>query len=119
MSDGAGSDSQAHPRKDVGVVSLTRIESLSSRQGDGVKRTPTGKDAPTLRQTSAFIHVFYMQEKIPRVWRRYFCQHVALLGGTLSLAGWVTEGKDDWTVIEGSHISDNLLGESSSDCCYT
>lgn len=119
MPDGAGSDTQAHPGEDIGVVSLARMEGSPVGQRDGLERAPTGEDAPTLRQTSVFIHVSYVQESILRVWSRYFCQRVALLGGALSLAGWVTEGKDDWTLVEGSHISDDLLGEGSSDRCCT
>lgn len=117
--DGAGSDAQAHPREDVGVVPLTGMESSPVRQRDGLERAPAGEDAPTLRKTSVFIHVSCVQEWILRVWSWYFCQRVALLGGTLSLAGWVAEGKDDWTLVEGSHISDDLLGEGSGDRCYT
>lgn len=54
VSDGAGSDTQAHPGKDIGVVSLTRMESSPIRQRDGVERAPTGKDAPTLWQTCVY-----------------------------------------------------------------
>lgn len=59
VSDGAGSDTQAHPGEDIGVVSLTRMESSPVRQRDRVERAPTGEDAPTLRQTSMIIYVSY------------------------------------------------------------
>lgn len=49
VSDGAGDDTQAHTREDVGVVSLTRMERPPIRQCDGVKRAAAGKDAPTLQ----------------------------------------------------------------------
>lgn len=57
VSDGAGSDTQAHPREDVGIVSLTGMEGPPVRQRDGVERAPAGEDAPTLRHTSAVIHI--------------------------------------------------------------
>lgn len=60
VSDGAGGDPQAHPGEDISVVSLTRMESSSVRQGDGVERAPAGEDAPTLRQTSGFVRVSYL-----------------------------------------------------------
>ena len=48
-SDGASGDAEAHTREDVGVVSLTGVECPPIRQGDRVKWTATGKDAPPLQ----------------------------------------------------------------------
>lgn len=63
--------------------------------------------------------LFTLQEQICGVWKRYLCQRVALLGRALGLAGRVAEGKDDWLLIEGSHIPNDLLGEGSSNRCHT
>lgn len=52
VSDGAGSDTQAHTGEDVGVVSLTRVERPPIRQCDGVERAATGEDAPTLQHNA-------------------------------------------------------------------
>lgn len=49
----------------------------------------------------------------------HLCECVALLSCALSFAGWVAEGKDNWSLIEGSHVPDDLLRESSSNSCNT
>lgn len=49
MLDGASSDTEAYTREDVGVVSLTRVERRPILQGDRIKWTATGKDAPSLQ----------------------------------------------------------------------
>ena len=45
----------------------------------------------------------------------YFSESVGLLCCTLSLAGRVTEGKDDWLLIKVSHVFDDSLCEGSWD----
>lgn len=49
MLDGTSSDTEAYSREDIGVVTLTRVECPPIRQGDRIKWTATGKDAPSLR----------------------------------------------------------------------
>lgn len=49
-SDGTSGDAQAYTREDVGVVTLTGVERSPIGQGDGIKGTTTGKDAPPLRK---------------------------------------------------------------------
>lgn len=51
--------------------------------------------------------------------REYLCECVTLLSSTFSFAGWVAEGKDDWALIEGSHIPDDLFSEGSSNSSHT
>ena len=53
------------------------------------------------------------------MWRRYLCERVTLLSGAFGLAGWVAEGKNDGTLVEGGHVLDDLLGEGSSDGRHT
>lgn len=50
MTDATGCDAETNTRKDIGIISLTRVEDLSIWQHDWVKRTATGKDAPSLVQ---------------------------------------------------------------------
>lgn len=46
---------------------------------------------------------------------RYLCEFVALLRCALGLAGRIAQGKDDRPLVEGRHVSDDLLGECSCD----
>lgn len=45
----------------------------------------------------------------------YLCELVALLCCALGLAGRIAQGKDDRPLVEGRHVSDDLLGECSGD----
>ena len=45
----------------------------------------------------------------------YFSESVGLLGRTLGLAGWVTEGEDDWLLVKVGHVFDDSLCEGSWD----
>lgn len=40
---------------------------------------------------------------------------VAFLSCALGLAGGVAQGKDDWALVEGGHVPQNLLREGSCD----
>ena len=132
MSQGASIDAQAHSGEDVCVVALTRVEGPSIRQGDGVKRTATGKDAPPLQhrvvQWSSFnscCHYRWANKSFTAVFwsvagsSEHLCDRVALLSSTFSFAGWVAQGKDDRAFIKGGHVPDNLLGEGSGNSRHT
>lgn len=51
--------------------------------------------------------------------REYLREGVTLVSSAFSFAGRVAEGKNDWALIEGSHICDDLLGEGSSNSRHT
>lgn len=52
-------------------------------------------------------------------WGQYLCEGVTLLSSALGLAGWVAEREDDWALVEGGHVSDDLLGEGSGHCSHS
>lgn len=54
-----------------------------------------------------------------KVLREYLCDGVTLLSSAFSFAGRVTEGEDDWPLIEGSHVCDDLHSEGSGNGCHT
>lgn len=49
----------------------------------------------------------------------YLCYFVTLLSSALSFACGIAQSKYNWTLIEGSHVFDDLLRESSSYSCHT
>lgn len=49
----------------------------------------------------------------------YLCEFVALLCCALSLAGRITQSKDDRPLVKRRHVFNDLLGECSSDCSNT
>lgn len=49
MAHPAGYNAQSYAWENVGVVSLARVKGASISQHHLVKRTPAGKDAPTLK----------------------------------------------------------------------
>lgn len=50
----------------------------------------------------------------PQIKQLYLREGVALLGCALRLAGGIAQGKDDGPLIEGCHVSDDLLSKGPS-----
>lgn len=44
----------------------------------------------------------------------YISECVGILRCALCFIGWVTQGKDDWSFIQGSHGLDDIMGEQTS-----
>merc|ERR1719410_1007576 len=86
--DPSSDDAESSSREDICIVPLTRLVSLP-------KALECWEGRARGKHSSAF-----------RV-------SVGLLSGTLGHAGWVTEGEDDWLVVEAGHVTDDLRSEDS------
>lgn len=118
MAHTTGHDAQSHSREHVGVVSLAGVKGPTVRQHHLIKGTPTGKNAPALMAeedtnicTGSCNHL-----RNPQITELYLREGVALLRCALGLAGWITQSKDDGPLVEGRHVSDDLLSKRTSDC---
>lgn len=49
----------------------------------------------------------------------YISESVGILCCALCFNGWVTQGKDDWPFVQGSHGLDDVMGEQASSSCHT
>lgn len=49
----------------------------------------------------------------------YISECVGVLCCALGFISWVTQGKDDWSFIQGSHGLDDIVGEQTSSSCHT
>lgn len=117
MAHTAGYDAQSHSREDVGVVSLAGVKGPAVRQHHLIKGTSTGKNAPALtaeEDTNICTHSC-KHLRGPQLLELYLGEGVALLCRALRLTGGVTQSKDDGPLIEGRHVSDDLLSKCTSD----
>jgi len=88
--DAGANDAKRHSREDVGVVALSRVESLALI-GDRQEGRAAGEHDLALGVL------------------------VGLLGGALSFAGGVAQGKDNGFLVEISHVLQDLGGEGTAD----
>lgn len=49
----------------------------------------------------------------------YISECVGVLCCALGFSGWVTQGKDDGTFVQGSHGLDDIVSEQTSSSCHT
>lgn len=116
MAHTTGYDAQSHSREDVGVVSLAGVKGPAVRQHHLIKGTSTGKNAPALAAEEDRNICTHSCKHLcgPQLLQLYLCEGVALLCRALRLTGGVAQSKDDGPLIEGRHVSDDLLRKCTS-----
>lgn len=111
--------------KYVSIVPLARSKNTPITQSHWTKWTPTGKEASTLweKETKNYNGKKENIMKLRNIKRArrtgYICECVGLLCCAFCFIGRVTQGKNDWPFIQGSHSLDDIVGEQTSSSWHT